>query len=210
MNIEFALEYIPRRMQNTTVGQLVNVGIKYADGDTTGAMALNASVITTSCVDDYHKIVNGIFFNTWGIGNFTISSADSTTLYNIAIQDPLNCGTAIYDARVMLGIDINDYSTPGHRMDPFDETPTAVEDKIGVLYPNPAHSSCTYEATLTDAQSGFIMMYDLSGKLLQSYKLNSGDNKLEMDLSGFAKGVYMYQIVINGETLEHKKLVISK
>jgi myo-inositol-hexaphosphate 3-phosphohydrolase len=62
----------------------------------------------------------------------------------------------------------------------------------------------------TETQSGFIMIYDLNGKLLQSYKLNSGDNKVEMDLSVYSNGVYMYQIVINGETIEHKELVISK
>ena len=95
-------------------------------------------------------------------------------------------------------------------MQAFEESGVATEDKMGVLYPNPAQQSCTYEATLTETQSGFVMMYDLNGKLLQSYKLNSGDNKLEMDLSIYSNGVYMYQIVINGETIEHKKLVISK
>jgi Secretion system C-terminal sorting domain len=202
--------FINDALINTNMGKLVNVGILYGDGDTTGAMALNASVATTRCEEEYHKIVNGIFFNTWGIGNFYISPPDSLTLYNIAIQDPLDCGSAIYDARVMLGIDINDYTEPGHMMQNFEEQGTAVEDKIGVLYPNPAHGSCTYEAALTETQSGFIMIYDLNGKLLQSYKLNSGDNKVEMDLSVYSNGVYMYQIVINGETIEHKKLVISK
>lgn len=202
--------FINDALVNTNLGKFVNVGILYSAADTAGAMALNASVATTRCEEEYHKIVNSIFFNTWGIGNFYISPPDSLTLYNIAILDPLDCGTAIYDARVMLGIDINDFTEPGHMMQSFEEQGTAVEDKIGVLYPNPAHGSCTYEAALTETQSGFIMIYDLNGKLLQSYKLNSGDNKVEMDLSVYSNGVYMYQIVINGESIEHKKLVISK
>jgi hypothetical protein len=202
--------FINDALVNTNMGKLVNVGILYGDGDTTGAMALNASIAAVSCVEDYHKIVNSIFFNTWAVGNFELTPAESLALYDIAVQDPLDCGTAIYDARVMLGIDINDYTEPGHMMQNFEEQATAVEDKIGVLYPNPAHNSCTYEASLTETQSGFIMIYDLNEKLLQSYKLNSGDNKVEMDLSVYSNGVYMYQIVINGETIEHKKLVINK
>jgi hypothetical protein len=131
---------------------------------------------------------------------------------DIAIQDPLNCGTAIYDARVMMNIDINDYTSFGHTMLSFGESIDngAIIDKVGVLYPNPAQNSCTYEASLEDTQTGFIMMYDLNGRLLKSHQLIIGQNKVEMDLSAFSNGIYMYKIIINGETIEHKKLVISK
>ena len=203
--------FVDTTTANANVGKLVMVSTQFAAGDTAGAIALNNSIVSTQCADSYHQIVNGIFFNTWGIGNFLISPSDSTTLYNIAIQDPMACGTAIYDARVMLGIDVNDFSTAGHMMEVMPTTAnTVVADKVGVLYPNPAENSCTYEAALTEGQTGFIMMYDLTGKLLQSYKLITGNNTILMDVSMLSNGIYMYKIFINGKQVDYKKLVIAK
>ena len=203
--------FVDTTTANANVGKLVMVSTQFAAGDTAGAIALNNSIVSTQCADSYHQIVNGIFFNTWGIGNFLISPSDSTTLYNIAIQDPMACGTAIYDARVMLGIDVNDFSTAGHMMEVMPTTAnTVVADKVGVLYPNPAENSCTYEATLTEAQTGIIMMYDLNGKLISSYKLNNGYNKIDIDLADYSNGIYLYKIFINGQQADYKKLVIAK
>jgi hypothetical protein len=204
--------FVDTTLTNSNIGKLVNVSTKYGSGDTLGAISLNASISPKECADDYHKIVNEIFFHTWGIGDFNINSHDSTTLYDIAIQDPLNCGTAIYDARVMMDIDINDFTPPGHSMENLETgvSNKAIIDKVGILYPNPAQNSCTYEAALNDSQTGFIMMYDLNGRLLQSHQLLAGQNKVDMDLSVFSNGIYMYKIIINGEIIEHKKLVISR
>jgi hypothetical protein len=188
------------------------VSTKLAAGDVAGAIAINSSIIPNQCAEAYHQTVNGIFFNTWGTGNFNISPADSTTLYNIAILNPYDCGTAIYDARVMLGINVNDYIGGGSRMMETIPPPSngVVADNVGILYPNPTENSCTYEATLAQTESGMIMMYDLNGKLLQSYKLISGNNTIFMDVSMFSNGIYMYKIFINGKEADHKKLVIAK
>jgi len=84
------------------------------------------------------------------------------------------------------------------------------QTNVGILYPNPASASCYYEADLLDSQTGMLMMYDLTGKLLSSYKLNAGYNKLDIDLSSLPNGVYLYRIMINGEQADYKKLVITK
>ena len=85
-----------------------------------------------------------------------------------------------------------------------------ITDKIGILYPNPAQDKCTYRATLSETKSGMIMMYTLTGKLLSSYKLNNGDNKIDIDLTSLSNGIYLYKIYINGEVADYKKLVIAK
>ena len=202
--------FIDTTLTTTNVGKLVTVSTKYEAGDLAGAIALNNSIVPVGCAEEYHQTVNTIFFNTWGIGIFYFPPVDSTTLYNIAIQDPLLCGTAIYDARVMLGIDINDYSAGGSRMMEIPEEEGVVADKVGILYPNPAQDKCTYEASLAETESGMIMMYTLTGKLISSYRLNSGDNKIDIDLASLSNGIYLYKIYINGEVVDYKKLVISK
>lgn len=203
--------YVDTTLANTEVGKFITVSKMYSDGDTLGAQSLNAAASTKNCADEYHKIVNSIFFNTWAIGEFNLSASDYTTLYDIAIQNPAICGTAIYDARVMLSLDINDYTDESRMMEISNNNDIgAVEDKVGILYPNPASNSCTYEALLAESESGFILMYDLTGRLLHSYKLNSGENKVEMNLNEFDNGIYIYKILVNGNIVDNKKLVIQK
>jgi hypothetical protein len=55
-----------------------------------------------------------------------------------------------------------------------------------------------------------IMMYDMRGRFLSSYKLNPGDNKIDIDLASLSNGIYLYKIYINGEMADYKKLVIAK
>lgn len=203
--------FMDTTLSNTEMGKIALASNYYAQGDIAAAKAINSNVHPkVSCAEEYHKIVNSIFFETWAIDQFYFSPEDSLTLTNIAMQDPLVCGSAIYDARVMMGIDMNDFSPPGKMMESNTIEDNAVSDKVGVLYPNPALDKCTYEAELSETQSGFIMMYDLNGKLLSSYKLNTGYNKLDIDLSSYSNGIYLYKIFINGDLSDYKKLVITK
>ncbi len=54
------------------------------------------------------------------------------------------------------------------------------------------------------------MIYDITGRLLNSYTLNSGENKVEMDLQKYDSGIYLYKILINDKVADNKKLVIQK
>lgn len=204
--------FVDTSLTNNNAGKIALINQKFVQGDTLAAISINAAINPKSCADDYRKIVNAIFLNTWGVGNFNISSTDSTILYSIASQDPLYCGIAIYDARVMLGIDFNDSSLPGHTMmqSADNSTDNPMQDKIGILYPNPAQNSCTYEAQLKQDQTGMLLLYNIQGKLVASYQLAAGDNKLLMDLSNFDNGMYFYKIIINGEIVDYKKLLITK
>ncbi len=202
--------FVDTTLLTTNVGKLITVSNKYSSGDIAGAIILNNSIVPTTCADEYHQTVNSVFLTTWAIGNYSFSSADSTTLYDISVQDPLECGTAIYDARVMLGLNINDYSTDnGHRM-LENQVEGAITDRVGILYPNPAQNRCIYEALLAETVSGMLMMYDINGRLISSHKLNAGYNKLNIDLSQYSSGIYLYKIYINGEVVDYKKMVITK
>jgi hypothetical protein len=79
-----------------------------------------------------------------------------------------------------------------------------------VIYPNPAQNFCIYEASLSSGQNGCVMMYDLTGRLLASYSLNTGANKIEMDLNPYSNGIYIYSTLINGKDASHRKLVIAR
>jgi len=78
--------------------------------------------------------VSAIYLNTWAVGIREFSSSDSSTLLNIAIQNPLINGDAVYSARVMLNINPDDYNN-SNRMSESDTEEEPVSKNT--VYPNP-------------------------------------------------------------------------
>ncbi|MCC7331848.1 MAG: T9SS type A sorting domain-containing protein [Flavobacteriales bacterium] len=215
---------------NTTDGQdlqafldtiaLSNVGLTaevhrlMSAKDTLAAEQLNASINPKECADAFHKTVNEIYFRTWAKSVFEFSPSDSTTLTNIALQDPLACGSAIYSARVMLGVDVNDYSvdnTNGYRLMNTAKMEAAATPSTakGKWYPNPAKDEVNYEIQLSDEQSGQIVIIDLMGKEHASAPLNSGSNKLSFDVKMLPNGIYFYRVMVNSKLHEVNKFIIQ-
>ncbi len=198
----------------TIVGKLVEVATLFTSGDTLLAEAKNQSINPKECADAYHKIVNEIYFRTWAKDVFEFSPTDSTILYDIAVQDPLICGTAIYNARVMMNMDINDYSaeTNGNRLmntDGTAEKQTQQQLPKGKLYPNPSQHTVNYEINLAAEQVGLLVFYDLMGKEIFADQLTTGDNKLTIDVSKFQNGLYLYKVFVNGKPQETGKFIIQ-
>lgn len=53
-----------------------------------------------------------------------------------------------------------------------------------------------------------VMVMDLSGRVIGNYMIDKGENKLDINVSGFAKGVYNV-LVQNKEISISKKLVVE-
>jgi hypothetical protein len=127
-----------------------------------------------------------------------MATPGTTTTYTLTVTDTnsLACTSVLMDT-VTIGVG-------------FIGIPESSLAYAGKLYPNPAGNSCIYEAQLNQTQAGYIHLFDLAGKVLQTHALIGGDNKIEMDITSLANGVYMYQIVINDETIAHEKLIICR
>lgn len=67
------------------------------------------SLNDTNLSESNLKTVYAIYAATWMLGIEEFSSADSATLLNIALQNPTAGGTAVYNARVMLDLEIDYY-----------------------------------------------------------------------------------------------------
>lgn len=75
------------------------------------------------------------------------------------------------------------------------------------IYPNPTSSKATIEieGLLNNAD---IIVYDIMGKAIKTYKLNTSQNSLEIELNGFAPGIYNVK-VINSDYNITKKLIVK-
>lgn len=75
------------------------------------------------------------------------------------------------------------------------------------IYPNPANDKATLEIKgLT--KNANIIVYDINGRKIKQYNLNSGQRELEIDVNDLAKGVYEIKIISDKDSVS-KKLIIN-
>ena len=126
---------------------------------------------------------------------------------------PHICGTAVYDARVMLGLDFNDFEDAEQRVAQEEENEISINDEDGnykgVLYPNPASDYVIYKTWLNEGETLTIVFYDVMGKPI-ILKQISDTVEEQFDLSKISSGIYFYKITLNQKQVQAGKLIISK
>jgi hypothetical protein len=76
---------------------------------------------------------------------------------------------------------------------------TIAVDKYAV-YPNPASGRLTVTSALQSLKATDIAIYDLQGKLYAAKSARQvTSNKVELDISSFANGVYMIRVNTGAE-----------
>lgn len=70
---------------------------------------------------------------------------------------------------------------------------------IGHSYPNPANQFITlpYEIKVKNT-IGLVTIYDASGKVVESFKVDDTFNNIILDLSSYSAGTYHYNLIVNG------------
>lgn len=78
--------------------------------------------------------------------------------------------------------------------------------------PNPSAGTTTLSYYLpNDVKKASIIISSVSGAVLKSYPLSQGGNgQITVNARDFAAGVYVYTLVINGNKLDSKKMVLVK
>lgn len=196
--------------KQSTIGKFVLIN-DTASTDIATALSMNNAINDTCAIEYNRKTVNQIYLNSWAIGNSAFSSADSVTLYNIAIQEPLASGDAVYSARVMLGIDPSSFNNGRMNQDIPAEIISDGEITFSKIYPNPNNGKMQLDYELNDAQRGEVVIFDLMGNQISNYTI--GENKsgsLQISEAALKNGVYFYEISVNGQIKESDKIVIIK
>lgn len=134
------------------------------------------------------------------IGNFSIDSSTDT----INIQNNLCSGSYYFieDVRV-------------EKIPNCDSTLLNIEaNKKNYnlkLYPNPNDGRMNFVYDLVESEKGELVIYDISGRTIQSFKLQIGtNNQLFIDETKLGSGVYFYKVLINEKITTSDKLIIIK
>lgn len=81
---------------------------------------------------------------------------------------------------------------------------------ISRMYPNPNEGIMQLNYVLEAKQVGTLEIFDLSGKSLQQYSLETNSNTLKIYATNLSAGIYFYRIKINDEIPFNEKLIIIK
>jgi hypothetical protein len=77
-----------------------------------------------------------------------------------------------------------------------------------IIYPNPANSMATVkvEGLRTSAK---VTVTNINGKLIETLRIKSGDNKVEFDVANYTDGTYLVRVVADGIN-RVEKLIVRK
>ncbi|MBS1651126.1 MAG: T9SS type A sorting domain-containing protein [Bacteroidetes bacterium] len=175
------------------------------------AQSINAGVNTTVTAEQNQKTYNAIYYS-YALSH-TLTSANKSTLQNLAQLCPFTDGLSVYQARALLSyFDSTEYRNPceytagsgsGSRLSNFAKTTSGfvLETKV---YPNPANNEVVIASELEDCT---FYLYDLLGRSVIIEKIT---DEIKVDVSALNPGTYLYKIInTNGEIIKADKLIIN-
>jgi len=132
------------------------------------------------------------------IGNFNTDANTSPTLVHPTMTNPMAYyfidSVSLVKVTCPLNIGIQEHQ----KIKPF------------TISPNPNNGNMLLQYSLNPTDKAEINIYDISGKLINSYLLNSSANKISINEEQLENGVYFYQIIVNNTIVQSDKLIIIK
>ena len=203
----------------TSMGKLHRVKKALAKADLSPAELIaaaieNASVFPSSQIETESKTINEILLNNLQAGQDFLDASQLTTLRIIANECPFEYGDAVYSARVLLQAYDSigtEYSEPCEEdRSMISASEVNVREQGFVLYPNPNKGIMTLAYQLNDSDNGELSIYDLAGRKLKTYPLNTRNTTLTIEENDLSNGIYLYQVIINDKKVKTDRVVIIK
>jgi hypothetical protein len=210
--------------------QAVDLVEDFANQDTYRALAANAladedlasynlylnQVISQNPCEDDWETISGLL-ETLEIQNRTIHQMTSTELQTVQTIADLNSDCqAVSNARAILRQVLHleypivlDFGSLRSTTQP--ETPVIYSEiQLGHAIPNPSTGIVSIPYNLNHQPRGWIKVVDITGRVVIEQPLVQNQGLVEVDLSSYANGTYVYQITYESQVLATEKLILVK
>jgi hypothetical protein len=149
--------------------------------------------------------VLNVYLQSWAIDTFVLTDAQAGILIPIANQGAVTGGMSVFDARNMLGIEVNDSSNlrVAHQQ-------TIQDVSTNHIYPNPTTGQISIAADLSEGQNGMLTIFDLTGRKVASWQMTGGQSVYTFDVSMLPSGTYIYQVSTADKMIVTDRLIIIK
>ena len=79
-----------------------------------------------------------------------------------------------------------------------------------IIYPNPNNGAMSFEYELKNNDKGEVEIYDITGRKIVSYELETGSKIITISETTLNSGMYFYIYKINGSVEKSEKIIIAK
>ncbi|OQA07661.1 MAG: hypothetical protein BWY67_01677 [Bacteroidetes bacterium ADurb.Bin397] len=194
----------------------LNIGIFYKidslilEGNLDAAADLNNSITDSLEWESNLKAVYSIIINKT-LRDSLLNASDTTMLEEIAFQNPMDGGRAVFWARALLFLEIHD-ETISARIGSINSSLNITHQKDSTtiqLFPNPANDQC--QVVVTGIKKDFIVrVKDIVGQDLYIKSIASEINLINIDTSFMTPGMYILIVTDGVEFFKQEKIVISR
>ncbi|MBU0487667.1 MAG: T9SS type A sorting domain-containing protein [Bacteroidetes bacterium] len=202
--------------KNGNIGALARAEYALAESRFADASAFLNDVVPANAIESNWKDFYTVYLH---LKQGTYSLIDSIRLVNLVTGCLPRDGQAVQQARVLYSLIYSDFTArfddcaglPDKKSVASVQTPSGNPVRRNFnLYPNPNNGNMTLDYTLEKTENAKMDIYDISGKKITAYVLNSERRTLLISEPGLGRGIYYFTITVNGEIVEHQKIVILK
>ena len=97
---------------------------------------------------------------------------------------------------------------------PSSTSVTSLSMAENILYqnsPNPFNEQTTIRFKLAEnVQDASICIFDMTGKMMKKQTISSGESSIKVNGWELGEGMFLYSLIINGQVIDTKRMVISK
>jgi hypothetical protein len=137
-----------------------------------------------------YKDVFDVYLRSWATNSKEISENDQNLLLPIALLTPYEGGPAVYSARVLLGIDPEDFGIPYHSIDFTDKR----NDLQISAFPNPANQYVTISTNVDYTENSKIEIFGLLGNSICVFYTNKPSCVFQISLNDIPSGIYTCRV----------------
>jgi len=194
------------------------------------ARAANNDLTDTLVFAANAKAMNHLYLNTLLAGSDTLNAEDWEQVEILANSCPYLAGNAVFRARVLYGMkhwgahydDLLICNAAGvykNGQSPLDALLTqlgnayqhrATKKTGGIkVYPNPADAFIAIDLDHCYTANSTFKLFDLLGREVLQTTLSAGSTYTRIDIHSIPEGIYLYQIISEGNNMQTGKLIIE-
>jgi parallel beta-helix repeat protein len=186
--------------------ELIDAENAASQGDTMTIATFTGGSVPANSAEENAQIVLNIYAKYWLAGHRSFTPADTAILLHIALQNPVLGGNAVYGARVLLGLMVDDFAAAGIEMRQSNTIETTIS---AVIYPNPATTSLFIEIGDEIAEQIDITVIDMSGRTVLSAPLQKINGQFVLDIEKLAAGSYFMTLKVGEDTIRFPPIIIA-
>ena len=186
----------------SNLAKMVGIEKHISAREFTAAVAKNDAFIASSLSEIVNKEVYTIWLDTWAKDQFDLTEEQENSLLDYALLSPYYGGEAVYLARIMLGIDIDDYE--------IDYRIEASSPALSTVVPWRVYTDNAYIYIEPQEKAKGFVLYSIMGKEVYSVsqEIPVGGQTV-LTLPNLPQGLYVYQLLNKqGQAIYTNKLIL--